>query len=158
MYGKRVNAKVILNTGDSVVGVLKPKGEYSGRIKLKTRTGKVKIDINDIEILKLNVLQYKPVKINGRQLLLEEVAYGKYSLFAYLKKSDNRSTKYFFLKVPNKSAFLVVPENFQIVCEDYLFDDDYIRQKIETGEWAYADLLKIFRVYNYRFQKNEKGE
>lgn len=151
MYAKRVSAVVSLYSGDSISGTMKPKGEYLRHIKLKTSFGKkIKIKLEDIESLKLNILRYRTITINNKLHLLEEVAYGTYSLFAYIKKSDNRSKKYFYLKVDDKKSQLVVPENFLAVCEKYLYNDDYIRKKIESGEWAYDDIIKMFRVYNYR--------
>ena len=150
MYAKRVSAVVSLKSGDSISGTMKPKGEYLRQIKLKTNSGKVKVKLEDIESLKLNILRYRTISINGKLHLLEEVAYGTYSLFAYVKKSDNRSKKYFYLKVDENKSQLVLPENFLAVCEKYIFNDDYIREKIESGEWIYDDIIKVFRVYNFR--------
>lgn len=155
MYSKRIMATVYLTSGDSVMGTLKPKGEYLRHIKVKTNSGKKrKIALKKITLLRLNILRYSPVSINGRLHLLEEVAHGKLQLYAYLKKSDNRSRKYYYLRMNDSKGFLIDADNFQRVCEKYLYNDDYIKGKIESGEWDYTDIIKAFRVFNYRQDKN----
>jgi hypothetical protein len=154
MYSKRIHATVYLTTGDSISGTLKPKGEYLRFIKVKKNSGKkVKIPLNKITLLKLNILRYSPININGRLHLLEEVAYGKHKLYAYLKKSDNRSRKYFYLQREASSGLLIDEENFGAVAEKYLYSDEYIQGKIVSGEWDYNDIVKAFRVFNYRAEK-----
>lgn len=151
MYSKRIHATVYLTSGDSVSGVLKPKGEYLRFIKIKKASGKkIKIPLKKIQLLELNILRYSPIEFNGRLHLLEEVAHGKRKLYAYLKKSDNRSKKYFYLQREDSSGLLIDAENFRSVAEEYLFTDDYVKEKIESGEWDYQDIVKAFRVYNYR--------
>tara|TARA_R110001592_G_scaffold237306_9_gene496332 strand:+ start:26698 stop:27162 length:465 start_codon:yes stop_codon:yes gene_type:complete len=154
MYSKRIHATAYLTTGDSIVGTLKPKGEYLRFIKVKTSSGKkVKIPLQKITLLKLNILRYSPLDIHGRLHLLEEVAHGELQLYAYLKKSDNRSRKYFYLRREGEKGLLIDADNFQAVANKYLFKDDYIKGKIESGEWDYNDIVKAFRVYNYRSSK-----
>lgn len=154
MYSKRIHAKVFLRSGDSISGSLKPKGEYLRHIKVKQSSGKkIKIPLHKIELLELNILRYSPIEINGRLHLLEEVAYGKLKLYAYLKKSDNRSKKYFYLRREGANGLLIDHENFDAVAEKYLFSDAYVKEKIESGEWDFNDIIKAFRVYNYRQEK-----
>jgi len=157
MYRKWVNCKIILNNGDTILARTKPKGQYIRKIVIKRNNKRERIKIGHIDFMKINLIKYSRVDVYGQDRMLEEVAYGYYTLYAYDQFKGHRVDRYFFIELDNLSNELVRidPYNYKQICRE-LIDDDEILDKIENDEWGYKQITRAFRVYNVRKSREEE--
>jgi hypothetical protein len=143
------NGYLVTNFGDTLRGRIKSQDEYDSKISfIKEDTDKiVSISSEDIRNMKINILLFEKLTINGKTKMYEKVAYGDLDLFAYHYLRGDVSENIYYLKTPD-GPLRITEGNFKIVASQYLYDCPEIREKIITKAMDYDDIVDIFRLYN----------
>lgn len=144
-------------SGDTIEGKVKLKNDFKGKVWYIKEGSKKREYIfpEDVEYMQITSLRFKNVLVSGRERLLEQIAYGKYNLYGYVRSVPDRgNVHYYYLELEEgKELTRINQSNYLEVLRLSVFQDPYIMQKVDSGVWTYDDMLQIFRVYNARNTK-----
>jgi len=143
---------IVKFTGDTLEGKVKLQNDFKNKVWYITDGSKKKKYIfpEDVKYMQITSLRFKNVIVNGKDRLIEQVAFGKYNLYGYTRSIPDRGNVfYYYVELEeNKELTRINQDNYQEIFRLTVFQDPYIMQRVESGQWTYDDMVQIFRVYN----------
>lgn len=151
---KFVDAELFLNTGEVIMGEIKIKAEYKKKIVFKPEGSKkkVKYPIRLIKSMRVNLIRYGKVTIFGKTKLLEKVAFGHYTLYAYDKHLENRVQRHYYLQT-KKDLYYVDNHNLKGIIKIHF--NEFPR--LNEIEWTLDKFPSLVRKYNQLKTRQEKS-
>ncbi|TXC76230.1 hypothetical protein [Luteibaculum oceani] len=153
---KYFHGYVNLETGEQVEGKIKIKPVYTRSLKIKPEgsKNKRKIPVSEIKDLKINLVRYGKIEINGQEKLLEMVAYGKVNLYAFDQYYKNEIRTFYYFENENGTVFQLNTDNYLEILSDHLTGVDEISDKLYYEEVEYNQIINLVRRYNQKVLTN----
>ena len=146
---KYIFGRLYLKDGEVISGRIKVEAEYNRYVNIipENQRKKRRYPVPWIEFMRINVMEYGLVEINGKKRLLERVAYGTYNLYAYDKTQEHRIQRYFYLETED-GTLPITEDNLDDIYFEYFRGNGWMDQQWENGNWTMEQLLPNIRRYN----------
>lgn len=153
---KYFHGTVNLETGEKVEGRIKIKPVYTRFLKINPdgSKSKRKIAVEQVQDLKINLVRYGKIEINGQEKLLEKVAYGKVNLYAFDQYYKNEIRTFYYFENENGTVFQLNTNNYLEILSDHLIGVPEISDKLYYEEVSYDEIVNLVRRYNQKIIKN----
>ncbi len=154
--GKYFHGYIVFSATDSIEGKIKVRPSYEKKVVIKPEgaSGKKSFPVEDIERMRINLIRYGKISVDGKPRLLEKVAYGVHNLYAYNQMVKDQIKTFYYFEIEPGDVVTLTRDNYLSVLEDYLIGVPEIENRFYNEDVRFDEVIEVVRLYNRKMLKN----